>query len=80
MLDEPTDRPFHLVVRVPTAAADQLALVDRIVAAEKPAAVTAEITVEDVPAERAVGRASVPPPTVVPSAPASPVTAVEEPP
>ncbi|MEV4711503.1 phage tail protein [Micromonospora sp. NPDC049374] len=79
VLDEPAERPFHLVVRVPPDAADQLALIDRIVAAEKPAAVTAEITVEDVPSERAVGRASVPSPTVAPPAPASPVSAPEEP-
>ncbi|NGM16333.1 phage tail protein [Verrucosispora sp. CWR15] len=76
VLDEPADRPFHLVVRVPPAAADQLALVDRIVAAEKPAAVTAEVTVGDAPAERAVGRASVPSPVVAPS---SSVSAPEEP-
>lgn len=42
-LDEPADRPFHVVVRVPPAAADQLALITRIVEAEKPAAVTVEI-------------------------------------
>ncbi|MFI7079051.1 phage tail protein [Micromonospora sp. NPDC049903] len=67
VLDEPTDRPFHLVVRVPPTAADQLALVSRIVAAEKPAAVTAEVTVvADAPA---VGRASVPSPSPVPTPP-----------
>ncbi|SCF13478.1 phage tail protein domain-containing protein [Micromonospora purpureochromogenes] len=43
VLDEPVDRPFHLVVRVPPAAAGSLALIGRIVAAEKPAAVTAEV-------------------------------------
>ncbi|MGK5444173.1 phage tail protein [Micromonospora sp. URMC 105] len=43
VLDEPVDRPFHLVVRVPPAAADRLAVIARIVAAEKPAAVTAEV-------------------------------------
>lgn len=43
VLDEPPDRPFHLVVRVPPAAADRLALVTRIVEAEKPAAVTVEV-------------------------------------
>ncbi|MDM4722256.1 phage tail protein [Micromonospora sp. WMMA1363] len=42
-LDEPTDRPFHVVVRVPPAATDRLGVITRIVAAEKPAAVTAEI-------------------------------------
>ncbi|KAB1903870.1 phage tail protein, partial [Micromonospora sp. AMSO31t] len=40
VLEEPADRPFHVVVRVPPAAADRLALVTRIVEAEKPAAVT----------------------------------------
>lgn len=44
VLDEPADRPFHVVVRVPPAAADRLALVTRVVEAEKPAAVTVEIT------------------------------------
>ncbi|WMF04505.1 phage tail protein [Micromonospora robiginosa] len=43
VLDEPAERPFHLVVRVPPAAADRLALVTRIVEAEKPAAVTVEV-------------------------------------
>ncbi|MEU9515005.1 phage tail protein [Micromonospora sp. NPDC048169] len=43
VLDEPPDRPFHLVVRVPPAAAGRLALVTRIVEAEKPAAVTVEV-------------------------------------
>ncbi|MGV9371173.1 phage tail protein [Micromonospora tulbaghiae] len=43
VLDEPPERPFHLVVRVPPAAADRLALVTRIVEAEKPAAVTVEV-------------------------------------
>ncbi|PZG03341.1 phage tail protein, partial [Micromonospora craterilacus] len=59
VLDEPPDRPFHVVVRVPAAAADQLALVSRIVEAEKPVAVTAEITLDGPPPDRAVGRASV---------------------
>ncbi|MEU1967429.1 phage tail protein [Micromonospora sediminicola] len=43
VLDEPADRPFHLVVRVPPAAVDRIALVTRIVEAEKPAAVTVEV-------------------------------------
>ncbi|MFI6131646.1 phage tail protein [Micromonospora sp. NPDC051141] len=43
VLDEPADRPFHLVVRVPPAAVDRLALIGRIVEAEKPAAVTVEV-------------------------------------
>ncbi|WP_435587411.1 phage tail protein [Micromonospora aurantiaca (nom. illeg.)] len=47
VLDEPPDRPFHLVVRVPPAAADRLALVTRIVEAEKPAAVTVEVVAGD---------------------------------
>lgn len=42
-IEEPADRPFHVVVRVPPTAVDQLALVRRIVAAEKPAATTAEV-------------------------------------
>ncbi|WP_319462341.1 phage tail protein [Micromonospora sp. RTP1Z1] len=80
VLDEPADRPFHVLVRVPPAAADQLAVVTRIVEAEKPAAVTVEVTVlddagppppgpADSTPDRAVGRARVP----------SPVPAVEEP-
>ncbi|MFV2102395.1 phage tail protein [Micromonospora sp. LOL_024] len=47
VLDEPAERPFHVVVRVPATAADQLALVSRIVEAEKPVAVTAEIIIEE---------------------------------
>ncbi|MDX5460398.1 phage tail protein [Micromonospora tulbaghiae] len=47
VLDEPAERPFHLVVRVPPAAADRLALVTRIVEAEKPAAVTVEVVAGD---------------------------------
>ncbi|MGY4912670.1 phage tail protein [Micromonospora aurantiaca (nom. illeg.)] len=47
VLHEPPDRPFHLVVRVPPAAADRLALVTRIVEAEKPAAVTVEVVAGD---------------------------------
>jgi phage tail-like protein len=42
-IDEPPDRPYHFVVRVPPAAADQLAMIRRIVEAEKPAATTAEV-------------------------------------
>ncbi|MBX7267477.1 phage tail protein [Micromonospora sp. Llam7] len=76
VLDEPAERPFHVVVRVPPAAADQVSLVSRIVEAEKPAAVTAEITVGESSPDRAVGRASVPSPSVVPT---SPVPAPEEP-
>ncbi|GIJ76909.1 phage tail protein domain-containing protein [Micromonospora phaseoli] len=81
VLDEPAEQPFHVVVRVPATAADQLALVSRIVEAEKPVAVTAEITIEDSPAERAVGRASVPSPPVGPTpvVPTSADPAPEEP-
>ncbi|SCL24085.1 phage tail protein [Micromonospora aurantiaca (nom. illeg.)] len=53
VLDEPPERPFHLVVRVPPAAADRLALVTRIVEAEKPAAVTVEVLASPVGAEPA---------------------------
>ncbi|MFG1882660.1 phage tail protein [Micromonospora sp. NPDC049102] len=42
-IDEPDERPFHIVVRVPAVAADHLAVITRIVEAEKPAAVTAEV-------------------------------------
>ena len=42
-------RAFHLRVHVPPGAAAYLALVERIVAMEKPAFVTAEITVADPP-------------------------------
>ncbi|MET7966553.1 phage tail protein [Micromonospora sp. NPDC005305] len=49
LLEEPADRPFHVVVRVPPAAADRLALVTRIVEAEKPAAVTVEVTTDPPP-------------------------------
>ena len=42
-IDEPPGRPFHVVVRVPPAAADQMALVRRVVDTEKPAATTAEV-------------------------------------
>lgn len=81
VLDEPADRPFHLVVRVPPAAAGLLTVVTRIVAAEKPAAVTAEVVLADappagdrsadadggpVPYGPAVGRATVPAPGPLP--------------
>ncbi|MEU7873025.1 phage tail protein [Dactylosporangium sp. NPDC049140] len=42
-VDEPADRPFHIVVRVPEAARDQLPLIRMAVALEKPAAVTVDI-------------------------------------
>jgi phage tail-like protein len=43
VIDEPADRAFHIIVRVPAAAADQLDLIRRVVAAEKPAATTCEV-------------------------------------
>jgi phage tail-like protein len=42
-VDEPEGRPFHVVVRVPPAATHHIELVRRIVALEKPAAVTCEV-------------------------------------
>lgn len=42
-IEEPPDRPFHVVVRVPPAAAHQIELVRRIVALEKPAATTCSV-------------------------------------
>jgi phage tail-like protein len=45
---EPPDRPFHVVVQVPSSATEQLPLIRRLVEAEKPAAVTAEVVVADV--------------------------------
>ena len=44
-VEESADRPFHIVVRLPGAAADLAVLVRRIVEAEKPAAVTADVVV-----------------------------------
>ncbi|MGS2614931.1 phage tail protein [Micromonospora sp. LZ34] len=50
VLEEPADRPFHVVVRVPAAATgQQLAVVTRIVEAEKPASTTVEIVVAEEP-------------------------------
>ncbi|MEV4490726.1 phage tail protein [Micromonospora coxensis] len=67
VLDEPADRPFHLVVRVPPAAVGLLAVVTRIVEAEKPAAVTVEVLpLDDGPAE-----ASSPGPSTDPPSPGS---------
>ncbi|PZF95115.1 phage tail protein [Micromonospora deserti] len=48
-LHEPAERPFHVVVTVPPAAAAQLAVITRIVEAEKPASATAEIVVAEEP-------------------------------
>lgn len=42
-VEEPPDRPFHITVTVPAAAADQIDLVRRVVAEEKPAATVAEV-------------------------------------
>lgn len=46
VIEEPEDRPFHIVVRIPAAAAADLPLVRQIVEMEKPAAVTCEVHVE----------------------------------
>ncbi|MEH0819806.1 phage tail protein [Micromonospora sp. CPCC 205714] len=73
VLDEPVDRPFHLVVRVPPAAAGLLAVINRIVAAEKPAAVTAEVVLlgdadpADPPAHPEPGHPADPDPPVDPA-------------
>ncbi|MET7467972.1 phage tail protein [Micromonospora sp. NPDC005686] len=74
VLDEPPERPFHLVVRVPPAAADRLALVTRIVEAEKPAAVTVEVVATPAdtrldPAPDGTGPAAAGPPEPVPPDP-----------
>ncbi len=42
-IEEPVNRPYHFVVRLPPTAAGQLALIRRIVDTEKPAATTAEV-------------------------------------
>ncbi|MFK4244177.1 phage tail protein [Micromonospora chokoriensis] len=46
-IDEPAEQPFHVVVRVPAVAAGQLAVITRIVEAEKPASTTVEIVLEE---------------------------------
>ncbi|MEU8217001.1 phage tail protein [Micromonospora taraxaci] len=46
-IDEPAEQPFHVVVRVPASAAGQLAVITRIVEAEKPASTTVEIVLEE---------------------------------
>ncbi|MGW5555650.1 phage tail protein [Micromonospora sp. NPDC003944] len=46
-IDEPAEQPFHVVVRVPAAAAGQLAVITRIVEAEKPASATVEIVLTE---------------------------------
>lgn len=45
-VEEPADRPFHLVVRVPATAARHADLIRRIVAVERPVATTYEVAVE----------------------------------
>src|SRR6266545_4954154 len=42
-IEEPVNRPYHFVVRLPPTAAGQLALIRGIVDTEKPAATTAEV-------------------------------------
>ncbi|MEV4510714.1 phage tail protein [Dactylosporangium sp. NPDC049525] len=42
-VEEPADQPFHVVVRVPAGARDQLPLIRLVVQQEKPAAVTVSI-------------------------------------
>ncbi|TQS43388.1 phage tail protein [Cryptosporangium phraense] len=46
VVEEPSTRAFHFRVRVPGAAVGQLALVNRLVRAEKPAATTCEVVVD----------------------------------
>jgi phage tail-like protein len=46
-VEEPPERQFHFVVRVPPAAAGQLDLITRLVRAEKPAATTCEVLLDD---------------------------------
>src|SRR5262245_52665699 len=45
-VENDADRPFHIVVRIPPAAADQSDLVRRLVALEKPAATTCDVVGE----------------------------------
>ena len=47
VVEEPPQRPFHVVVRVPAAARSQLALVRRVVEAERPAAVTCDVVLDE---------------------------------
>jgi hypothetical protein len=46
VVEEPVDRAFHFVLHVPPQAEDQLGVIRRIVAMEKPAAATYEIVME----------------------------------
>jgi phage tail-like protein len=48
-VEEPADRPFHVRVHLPASAAGQLDLVTRLVRAEKPAAATCEVVLDDPP-------------------------------
>jgi phage tail-like protein len=50
-VDEPADHPFHLVVRVPAAAAAHLELIHAVVTAEKPAATTFEAVLDQAATE-----------------------------
>ena len=45
-VEEPADRAFHLIVRVPAAAAGHLDLIRRVCATEKPAATTCEVVLD----------------------------------
>ena len=45
-IEEPSDRPFHFVVRVPEGAENQVDLLRRIADLEKPAATTCEVVVD----------------------------------
>lgn len=49
VLEEPPDRPFHVLVHVPAAGAEVVGLVSRIVELEKPAAVTVQIVLDTAP-------------------------------
>ena len=46
VIEEPPDRPFHIVVRVPQTAIDHTDLIRRLVELEKPAATTCEVVVD----------------------------------
>jgi phage tail-like protein len=45
-VEESASRPFHVLVRLPAEAAPQLALIRRVVEAEKPAATTCDVGIE----------------------------------
>ncbi|MET7876439.1 phage tail protein [Micromonospora profundi] len=66
VIDEPVEQPFHIVVRVPATAAGQLALVNRIVEAEKPVAVTAEVALDGPPPPAPDGGSDAATPTPAP--------------